>query len=165
MHLFMESAALISDCGAYRYWLTRTWDVSKPRVCWVMLNPSTADASADDPTIRRCCAFADRWGAGGIVVANLFALRSPYPRDLLRHSDPIGPENDNYIASCARMGYRLLCAWGAADKPLLRKRATAVLALLREIGVQPECLGLTRKGQPVHPLYQRNDAVPVPYGD
>ena len=69
-------AAGISECGCYRYWLTRTWNPRRATLCWVLLNPSTADADRDDPTIRRCQGFARSWGYGGIVVVNLFAYRA-----------------------------------------------------------------------------------------
>src|SRR5262245_19133112 len=95
--LFQTKEALISPCGLYRYWLTRTWDNSLRRVCWVMLNPSTADAEQDDPTIRRCVGFARSWGAGGIIVVNLFAFRASDPKALLRAADPVGPDNDGHI--------------------------------------------------------------------
>ncbi|MDB5297796.1 MAG: hypothetical protein JWO31_3779 [Phycisphaerales bacterium] len=78
--LFTRAAAVLSPCERYRYVLHRWWDESKPAVCWLMLNPSTADAATDDPTIRKCCGFARAWGAGGIAVVNLFALRATDPR-------------------------------------------------------------------------------------
>lgn len=88
--LFVESDARLSPCGLYRYTLTRTWDATKPRACWIGLNPSTADASEDDPTIRRMCGFADAWKCGGIIVVNLFALRATDPKELRRVKDPVG---------------------------------------------------------------------------
>jgi len=82
-------SAVLSDCGTYRYSLTRRWSPG-PLLGWVMLNPSRADALVDDPTIRRCVGFARRWGFAGIVVRNLYALRATDPRELSRHPAPVG---------------------------------------------------------------------------
>src|SRR5687768_14824465 len=78
----VERDARFSDCGTYRYNLTRLWDARLIRVCWVMLNPSTADQHEDDATIRRCIGFSRSWGAGALTVVNLFAFRATQPRDL-----------------------------------------------------------------------------------
>ena len=88
----------------YRYLLTRRWG-TVPAMVWIMLNPSTADAFAEDPTIRRCLIFAHREGCGGLTVVNLFALRSTDPKALTRHPDPVGPANDTFIRGhCAPAG-------------------------------------------------------------
>ena len=88
------SDALISPCGQYRYWLMRSWDKYSPRLPIIMLNPSTADASTNDPTIRRCIAFAVREGFGSIVVTNLFAFRATSPDAMKAAVDPVGPSGD-----------------------------------------------------------------------
>lgn len=92
----VATTAGISECGTYRYWLCREWSPGLDSLVWLMLNPSTADATQDDPTIRRCMGFARRWGYGGITVVNLYAYRATNPRDLLTAADPVGPENDRY---------------------------------------------------------------------
>lgn len=99
-----SSDAVLSDCGTYRYSLTRVWDESRPRVCFVMLNPSTADASANDPTIVRCRNFAYSWNYGSLEVVNLFAYRATNPRVLRTVQDPIGPENDRHIIEATARG-------------------------------------------------------------
>ena len=71
----IERSADLSPCGNYRYSLRRLWDEKRPGVLWVMLNPSTADANADDPTVRRCMGYARSWGCGSIEVVNLCAWR------------------------------------------------------------------------------------------
>src|SRR5712664_2208515 len=97
-HLLLPTSCIVrsagfSCCGLYRYWLRRHWDAELPPVCFVMLNPSTADAERDDPTIRRCCGFSRRWGYGGIVVVNLYAFRTSDPCCLRNAVHPVGPEN------------------------------------------------------------------------
>src|SRR4051812_37498054 len=88
--------------GAYRYLLWRTWDASRPCALWILLNPSLADAQTDDHTLRRCKAFSASWQFGGLEVVNLFAFRTPYPRDLHRATDPVGEDNDNHIAAAIK---------------------------------------------------------------
>ena len=101
--LLIRKTADISDCGAYRYRLTREWS-DKPLLPFVMLNPSDANAEIDDPTIRRCMGFARAWGYGGIVVGNLYAFRTPYPETLWKAPDPYGPLND---AALIKIGGKL----------------------------------------------------------
>lgn len=133
----------------YRYRLNRTWDESRPPVCWVMLNPSTADAETDDPTIRRCMGFARDWGHGGIVVVNLFAWRATDPRKLCMAGDPVGPENDRHIIdACA--GELVVVAWGT-NAPAAR--ASEVLRLIKDNALMIRHLGKTKGGHPRHPLY------------
>ena len=100
MDPFMKSDAVISDCGKYRYRLTRKWGYGRP--CgFIMLNPSTADALHDDPTIRRCVGFAKAWGCGALIVVNLFAVRATSPREMMRADDPVGPENKEHVQRAA----------------------------------------------------------------
>lgn len=125
-----------------------------------MLNPSTADAERDDPTIRRCASFARAWGLGGMTVVNLFALRATDPARLRRARDPIGRDNDRHIAEAAAGADRVVVAWGVHGT--LRDRDRAVLALLA--GARPRCLGLTRGGHPRHPLYLSARTRSRPFG-
>lgn len=161
--LLTTSSAVISDCGLYRYWLDRLWAKGPPQV-FVMLNPSTADASLDDPTIRRCMAFARREGASGIVVVNLFGLRATDPKVLDKHPDPVGPENAANIGmallSATVAGRPVICAWGANKN--VGKLADDLERRADDFGVELVCLGLTKDGHPRHPLYVRGDAPLVP---
>ena len=156
----LESTASFSACGTYRYDLTRHWG-DDPMVVWVLLNPSTADAERDDPTIRRCIGFAKQWGHGGLVVLNLFALRSTDPKALYHHPDPVGPDNDATITRWLDRDdvRRVVVAWGAHGALHDRYRAFAELALAtRRIALRrAQCLGRTQKGQPRHPLYLAAD--------
>ncbi|MFE0207053.1 DUF1643 domain-containing protein [Streptomyces sp. NPDC058985] len=158
----LAAAVFDSSRREYRYLLTRIWDPSVPPVVYVMLNPSTADALTDDPTIRRCRGFARREGAGGLVVVNLFALRSTDPRALTRHPDPVGPHNNAFIRQAVSGAHRVIAAWGAAG--VQDGRGEAVTGLLRARGAAVYCLGWTATGQPRHPLYLPSAAVLEPYG-
>jgi hypothetical protein len=119
---------------------------------WCMLNPSTADANVDDPTIRRCIGFALREGYGGIYVVNLMAYRATDPADCLAQSDPIGPENDDYLERAARNTGIVVCAWGAKAPEWIVKRG--ICHISGDIaGAGLVCLGTTKDGSPRHPLY------------
>ena len=152
-------SALFSDCGRYRYRLTRTLSGSEGTLLILGLNPSTADASINDPTIRRCIGFGESWGHSKLVVANLFAWRATHPKDLKAAPAPIGPECDRVLKEEAARAARILVAWGVHGSFLHRDRA--VLKLLE--GQTLECLGKTKGGQPRHPLYIRADQQPLPY--
>jgi hypothetical protein len=150
--LASPAAAVFDSSRRYRYLLTRTWDDSCPPAVWVMLNPSTADAFTDDPTIRRCIRFAACHGAGGIIVVNLFAYRAADPAALRGAADPVGEFNDAFIRQAGQPAGRLIiAAWGAHGT--LGGRADAVTGMLTAAGAHLHCLGTTRHGQPRHPLY------------
>jgi hypothetical protein len=119
-----------------------------------MLNPSTADATQDDPTIRRCRGFAESWGHAGVTVANLYAYRATKPNDLWYTTDPIGPENDDHLYRLMKMYVDVVCAWGTNAKP---ERVAAFVELSRKAGVRLWCLGTTKSGAPRHPLYVKAD--------
>jgi hypothetical protein len=148
--------------GAYRYSLHRRWGhPSLPVATFVMLNPSTADAVTDDPTIRRCRGFARRWGCGGLTVGNLYALRATNPRDLWTAADPVGPRNDavldQLVILAGDLGGPVVAAWGAHAR---KDRVDAVLARWPDAF---RCLGVTGAGAPRHPLYVRGDTALQPW--
>jgi hypothetical protein len=153
-------AAGISDCGTYRYWLTRTWDDSLPTLAIIGLNPSVADAEIDDPTIRREMDFARRWRFGGISKGNLFAFRSTDPRELRSAllADPVGPENDAALLVITERRL-VLCAWGARGTFMGRDRHVMRMLAGREL----VCLGVTKDGHPKHPLYLAGVTPLVPF--
>lgn len=154
----MERYASLSDDGLYRYSLTRTWDYDLPSVAFCMLNPSTADALIDDPTIRRCVGFARGWGYGSLNVVNMFAWRATDPDALALADDPIGPENDRALFAVSQQG-PLVCAWGASVPHYWRHRPAAIVAQLRAARAELFHLGLTKDGHPRHPLYLRGDTA------
>lgn len=168
----VTGTAVIDATGRYRYVLRRQWHewrrdphlgvlgAHAASVLWIMLNPSTADAAVDDPTIRRCVAFSRSWGYDGLVVVNLFALRATNPKALRlpenfyqsEHLSVIGPENDAVIEREASAAQLVVAAWG--NHGALYGRNEEV----RELIERPlHHLGLTKMGQPRHPLYVRSD--------
>lgn len=158
--------ALISDCGRYRYWLSRTWDETRPHMVFVMLNPSVADANIDDPTIRRCMGFAARENCGGIIVVNMFAYRATKPTELVGLDDPCGPENDDWqyyhISRACSAGVPVVLAWGANE--MAAKEAKRFFAYYQPAEWHEFCcLGQTQSGAPKHPLYIAADQPLVPY--
>lgn len=157
MNLFPDldeptSRATISDDGVYRFELARRWAPGHLAL-WVMLNPSTADADADDPTIRRCVGFTKRLGLGGLVVVNLFALRATNPKALRTHPDPVGEGNDGYIRRWSESSKVniIIAAWGRHGS--LLDRSVGVSGTLIHEDRRVWCLGRTKSGEPRHPLY------------
>lgn len=153
------SSALFSPCRAYRYLLTRVWDPSLPIICFIMCNPSTADEVANDPTVERCQRRAVALGAGGLIVVNIFALRSTDPAALYVAEDPIGPENDSYIIQAAQSAQTVICAWSKNGQ--LKGRALHVRELLDKHGVKLHALRFNKDGSPEHPLYIPYSVSPV----
>jgi hypothetical protein len=147
--------ALISECGLFRYWLLRRWG-DGPLLLFVMLNPSTADAKLDDATIRRCATFAFVHGFAGFYVVNLYAYRATKPADLKRAGYLVGPENDAHFQRLMKQCQDVCVGWGANAAGLERPRV--VLKMLRDAGIKPKALAVTRGGHPQHPLMLHSDA-------
>lgn len=152
------SVAVYSDCMAYRYVLTRVWDVGGAKALFVMLNPSTATEVQNDPTVERCERRARALGFGAFRVCNIFAYRATDPRAMRAQPDPVGPENDAAIASSAGWADRIICAWGTHGVHM--GRGAAVAGLLRDTGAPLYHLGLSKGGHPKHPLYIAYDQQP-----
>src|SRR5688500_14824096 len=106
----MKKSAIIH--GEYRYELRRSWDKSANSVLFICLNPSKADANNDDQTSRKCIDYAKRWGYGGLLLGNLFALCSTDPGQLRLKPDPVGPDNDKYLKKMLNEASLVVCAWG-----------------------------------------------------
>jgi hypothetical protein len=156
--LDLTSSAQFSPCRNWRYTLHRRWRDGSS-VAFLMFNPSTADETQDDPTIRKCVGFAQGWGYGRLVILNLFAIRGTDPRTVERVQDPVGPLNNYWILKAlADDGCReLICAWGCGEhmkRADLARRPAALLAELQRsmTYLDVNCLGVRQDGQPRHPL-------------
>ena len=157
----IDSTAVYSVCERYRYELTRVWDEEAPRLLYVMLNPSTADETQNDPTIERCQRRAVRNGFGAMRICNLFAWREASPAALKRAGAPEGGHNEAALAEAARWANAILCAWGVHGAH--RDAHLRATALLSESGTPLFHLGLTQAGHPRHPLYVSYDVTPAPW--
>ncbi len=152
--------AVFSECGRYRYALWRIWDNAAPLPpSFIGLNPSTADEQQDDPTIRRCIGYAKAWGFGGVVMLNLFALRSTDPANLRGPIEPVGSENDTHLMDYTTFDRLIIACWGVHGK--LSGRSDRVEHMLRSSGRRLNHLGLTKDGFPKHPLYLKKDIDPM----
>ncbi len=151
--------ARLSSEGTYRYYLIRDFVESAPRrrACFVGLNPSTADAVEDDPTIRRCMSFAHAFGCNGLMMVNLFAYRATCPADLkaaaVRGVDVVGPYNRMRVRARAGTSHIVVACWGANRLPGMEDEIENFLTGCRRYGKPIHCLGTTKAGHPKHPLY------------
>ena len=155
----IKRTADFSECRTWRYTLERVWDERLPVVVFVLLNPSTADENNDDPTNRRGINYAMKWGFGGVTFVNLFAFRTPYPKEMKSSYDPIGPDNNDWLLKEAA-NRMVVFAWGTHGTYLDRDKE--VIKLFQEkIPSPPRCMGLTKHGHPKHILYLKGDLQPV----
>ena len=156
-----SDSANFSKCGRYRYLLTREFG-GESTCLFVMLNPSTANADHDDPTIRRCIGFAKREGFGRLEVVNLYGYMATKPADLFACDEPVGDGNDVAIADALSGADVVVVAWGNHGS-FDSGRIKAFIDMIGLSGNQAKCFGLTGEGQPKHPLYLRLDAALVDY--
>ncbi len=155
-----QRGALFSADFQYRYVLYNFWKAASPYLInFLMLNPSTADEAANDPTVARCGVRAKAWGFSGYVITNLFAYRATNPREMLAHKEPIGEYNDDYIVDVAQQCAVTVCAWGNDGTHL--RRSAAIAKLLAEKGIPLHALRLSKDGEPGHPLYLSYDLKPL----
>jgi len=163
----IRRSAEISECGRYRWWLRRSWnpvygaEYLQGTVCFVMLNPSKADALQDDPTIRRCINFADNWGFTALSVRNLFPWRATDPDEMRAYGilTLTGGDRGNAELQASATADLVIAAWGASPRIIGRD-----VAALNMFGTRPiYCLGTTKNGYPKHPLYIRADTEPQPF--
>ena len=151
--------AEISADGLYRYCLYREWGPNQAHLMWVMLNPSTADATKDDPTIRRCINYSKAWGYARMVFLNVFALRATDPKELALAEDPVGPLNDRFLETFSNDARQVIAAWGGSFPKKYAPRVEQVEGLLVRDG-DVHCLGTTLAGQPKHPVRLPSDLEP-----
>lgn len=156
-----ECSALYSDCENYRFDLTRIWDRDGPRLFYVMLNPSTATETQDDPTIARCEKRARLLGFGAMKIGNIFALRETHPELLRADPNPEGPENKAVLQDGAAWADVILCAWGVHGEHM--GQGARVAQSLISYAAKLHVLGLTKDGHPRHPLYISYATKPRPW--
>ena len=157
----IESTASFGFDGRHRYSLVRRWSADLPLLGWLMLNPSTATAEKDDPTISRCQGFARRWGYGGVRIANVWTLVATDPTELLAADDRFQPAG----LWTLQESLHWVCGWGAfAERvPGWQHALSLTIRKLRMHATRIDCLGLTQGGHPKHPLYLRNDTPRIPF--
>lgn len=148
-------SAEFSDCRKYRYALWRHWGEGKSYAMFIGLNPSTADEKIDDPTVRRCMAFAQAWGYDGLCMTNLFAYRATVPDDMKCAQEPIGPDTDKWLKKLAKKAGVVVAAWGVHGR--FMQRDHAVLQMIQPL----HYLRLTKGGYPGHPLYLPKTLQPL----
>jgi hypothetical protein len=154
----MQRDATFSPCRTYRYSLWRRWGApSDGYAMFIGLNPSTADEIADDPTVRRCIAFARDWGYGALCMTNIFAFRATDPEVMKASASPVGPMNDATLLELSRNAGVVVAAWGTHGAFL--NRDTHVRELIPNL----TCLKKTKYGFPGHPLYLKKSLVPIPF--
>lgn len=153
----MNTSAVFSLDRTYRYQLWREWDSTLPTVMFIGLNPSTADETKDDPTIRRCIGFAKSWGHGSLCMTNLFAFRATDPADMMCATEPIGSQNNRHLMELAETIGLIIAAWGTHG--VFQNRASEVLRMWSPGRLHH--LGLTKDGHPKHPLYLKADLKPI----
>lgn len=146
----LHRSASFSRCKRYRYSLRRQWMVGQGTCVFIGLNPSVADEQADDPTIRRCMGFACDWGYRQLIVVNLFAYRTPSPAELKACENPVGPGNSRAVRAACRSADLIVAAWGTHGV----HRDQAMKMSQRLDTYKLHCFSRTKKGHPVHPLYQ-----------
>lgn len=162
-NLLETAGATFSDCGAYRYLLWRSWNEKLPGCTFIMLNPSTANEFENDRTVAKCIKFAIKWGFGKLYVVNLFAWRSTDPEAMKLVKEPIGPENDYWIAHACLNAPFVICAWGNDGD--FMNRSSEILEYFRVrkdiekdnpilVKTRAYALLINKTGQPAHPLYQ-----------
>jgi len=156
---YLTTGARFSECKLYRYTLWREWDTKLPLIVWCGLNPSTADDTRDDPTIRREVAFSKAWGFGRYVKVNAYAFRATNPQFMLAAEDPIGPDNVETVIANAERAAMFVACWGANIDP--RHSWTMTSRLRNCYGLTTYCLGLTKAMRPKHPLYLKSDTKPI----
>ena len=157
--LICISSAVFSPCRKYRYSLWRGWaeDWQTNYCMFICLNPSTADETLNDPTVRRCIRFSHEWGYSGFCMTNIFAYRATDPKEMLAVDDPVGEENDKFLAEIAAKAGVVVAAWG--NHGIHQGRHDQVMQLVPNL----KCLKVTKQGMPGHPLYLRGELKPVAF--
>ena len=159
----MISEAGISSDKTYRWWLFRCWAASLPLIIWIMMNPSTADHTKNDPTILKVIRYSTRWGYGAVLVLNIYAFRSSKPENMpQKMKDKVGPRNNWWIKLIFRYAAKkkipVVCAWGVKHK----ERGDLVRRLADKAGLRLMCLELALNAEPKHPRFLSEGLDPRP---
>lgn len=159
----LSSWASLSEDEKYRYLLGREVGGGRPgTLLFIMLNPSTADSTVNDPTIRRCISFTRREGLNLLEVVNLYALRATNPKALRTAWAPAGgPRNLETIRSAVARATTICYAWGSLGEVHVWRAIHDEIVV--PSGKTPMCLGQTKYGQPRHPLYIKGTQPLVPF--
>ena len=153
------SSAVYSPCKTYRYSLSRIHKRARKSLLFILLNPSTATEKKNDPTIARCQQRAKLLGYKSFIICNLFAFRTKSPLLMKNYHAPIGSENNRIIEESLRMANQVICAWGNHGTHL--NQAETVIKIIETVGKSAYHLGLTKRNQPIHPLYVHYDQKPL----
>ena len=157
---YINTGATFSPCKKYRYTLVREWSSlsDKPGyVLFIMLNPSTADETILDPTVRRCLGYAIDWGYKKLHVVNIFALRSTDPKQLYSSIDPVGVDNDKCICTEVEGADLVIAAWGTHGS--FMDRGNTILKMTTPLS-DIHYLKKTKNNIPNHPLYLKGNLLP-----
>ncbi|MCA9117393.1 MAG: DUF1643 domain-containing protein [Planctomycetaceae bacterium] len=160
LHLPARRTCAFSRCRTYRYRLEIHWS-DGPCINWLMLNPSTADEVANDPTVERCERRSRAWGYGRMIVTNLFGLRATDPAWLRKVEDPVGPRNNHHIIKAALEADQVMVAWGNHGR--IGGRSAKVCRLLERKNLDLHTLRVSKTGEPAHPLYLSYDLTAIEY--
>lgn len=158
-----SSGAVFSDCEQYRYILWRKWSLAEAGryAMLIGLNPSTADESINDPTVRRCIDFAKKWGMDGMYMMNAYAFRATDPAVMKKQPTPVGWHNDEALALVAKQCEIIVAAWG---NHCTEDRSKKVIEIVESVGKTIQCFELNQNGSPKHPLYVKGDTVLKTFG-
>lgn len=152
-----KTGAIFSDCNKYRYALWRIWDVKRPQCMFIGLNPSTANKTKDDATIRRVKAFASLWGYGGVFMCNCFPFISTDPKEL-NYLDHL--EINNYWLNVVDWyAAEIIFAWGNFSIVKESGRDAELIKMFPEA----KCLFKNKNGSPKHPLYVASNIQRIPF--
>jgi hypothetical protein len=160
----------------------RRWWVERPKrwAAWLLLNPSHASAKRDDPTMGRVIYFTRAWGYDGCIVVNAYPFITSDPREMWAWSrwQDNGPDwyarddMQSNLAEIEEVGRRSclrVVAFGA--QPILHDEGWIEQCLERfeqpfdypdsgwAFDERLMCLGVTKDGQPIHPLARGKNRV------
>ena len=158
----MYNECVFSPDNLYRYVLIHQLDEANPStklLGFLGLNPSTADTTQLDNTLRRVRGYAAREGYGGFVMLNIFGFRATDPKDMYAAADPIGPDNDKWVLEWGKKCGKVVAGWGTHGN--FMNRGLEICKLLKDVNLV--CLKITADGSPSHPLYLKKDLPFIPY--